>query len=106
MEISPAESKMLLDPNNLGPDVEASGFEPRGDFRRVNTGMPDVGDVSWEQPVGRRPVDLIVIEDSATLPRLPQSGALAPLGVILHTIGRISEKPCPRRRRIEQPVTG
>jgi hypothetical protein len=73
MEISTTEGEMLLAPNDLGPDAEASRFKPRRDFSRVNAGVPHVRDVAGEQHPCRGPVYPIIVPDHARLSLMTQA---------------------------------
>src|SRR5260370_19926153 len=93
---------MRLGPNNLRTDFKAGGFNSQRHLGGVDAGMPQVDYVAWEQTIGRRPIDPIIIGDFTDLTLFAQSGLFSPFRVILNPIGSIRRHQ-QWTRTIEQP---
>jgi hypothetical protein len=58
---------VLLQPDDLGADLEPAGLQAQLHLGGVNARMPDVGDIAGKQLPSGGPVDPIVVGDLATL---------------------------------------
>src|SRR5262245_1638758 len=61
--------------------------------------MPDIGDLSWEEIPGRRPIGDLVVLDFSLPRRVVDPAAVAPFWVILDAIRWISDHQLRNRAR-------
>ena len=84
------DGEVLLHPDDLRSDLESAGLQADRYLGSVDTGMPDVGDVTGKQRPSLRPIDPVVVRDFADLasPRV-ETRLLAPLRFESNAIRRI-----------------
>src|ERR1035437_5511479 len=81
------DGKVLLHPDDLGPDLESASLQTQRHFGGVNARMPDVGDGTGKQRPSLRPVNAIVVGDLAALAgSRVETRLLAPLGFEINAI--------------------
>jgi hypothetical protein len=66
--VAATQSKVLFGPNDLRTNPQPGRYQPSSHFGSMDPGMPDIGDIAWEELVGSRPVGLIVVGDQTCLP--------------------------------------
>src|SRR5450432_2109488 len=49
MVVTPAQSEVLLRPDNLGPNLKASRAQRRRYLARMKTGVPDIGNIATKK---------------------------------------------------------
>ena len=67
MVIRTAENKVLLAPNNLGPDFKPGRAQRGSDHPTVKARVPAISNITGEQLERRRPVDPVLCQNSALL---------------------------------------
>src|SRR5262245_44884779 len=90
MIIASADDEARLVPDDLGPDLEASGLEAGHEGIRLQGGVPAVDYVAVEQCPCLSPIGTIVVEHGSLGQPIRGNAALfSPGGVILHAVRRV-----------------
>ena len=81
-----AQGKVLLHPDDLGPDRKLTLLQRRGDFSGIQTGMPDIGHIAGKERKRLRPVHPVIVLYRACLPLRAQAGFFPPERIVVHSI--------------------
>ena len=90
MIVAAAERVARLNPDNLRADLKPAGLQRIRHYTGELAGVPNVGDVALEEFPSLAPVGTLVVEYHALGARVATIRPIAPRGVILHAVRRIS----------------
>ena len=103
VKVSPAQSKVLFDPDDLRAHPKSDLFQTRCNFAGMDAGMPDISDVSREEFIRSGPIHLVIVAHHADLSLLTQARTLPPLRIVLHAIRGIGHQQN-RHRSSKKPA--
>src|SRR5262245_47024224 len=89
--ISTADHQTLLGPNNLRSNAEAVARQTFGHRGRMQSSMPDIGNVAGEEAPGGVPVCLLVVAHLAAPLGFVDPSAMTPGGVVANAVGRVGD---------------
>ncbi len=103
MIIAAAQNQPVLGPDDLGANIEPRCFEAFCNGGRVQSAMPDIGNITREQGPGLAPVRTVIIQHLAGAFGLCGTRLVAPARIVLHAVGRIGHHQ-QRLRPVQNPL--
>lgn len=85
--VAASEREAILGPDNHGAVLESAGLQGFEHRVRVHAGVPDVGDVTWEQRPRFAPVGAVIVEHLAGLERVVAGARW----IVIHAIRRVGD---------------